>query len=219
MKEIKMFVSPVFSLDGIEVDEEVKKLKKDIEKILKKNYKNLTQRDVLLEGFPYLLKQKLAPADNGLKKLLSVGEVVNELEKDKLQTLPLPYLLGLFSLKEKLASFFPQGILSLEIFDEQLHLFRFNRKKSLCIKMKKGNLILCISEYIENETVNASGRISPNTILFPCDYTEKISEEASQMTERVEAPEEKQVFKEEDETPEARHNRLANTQIGGIKNL
>lgn len=175
MKDLTLLVSPRFSLDGILLDDETKKIQKDIEQALKR-YKNLDETMLSFGDFPYLLNDRLTPMDNGSKRSLPFEKVVQEIEKEGTHPLSFPYLLGLFfSNSSQFLRLFNTGIQSIELLDKDLQFFRFRREKSFCIKMRKGTLVLCVSEYIADGLVNASGRISPKTITFPCSPVEKES--------------------------------------------
>ena len=133
-------------------------------------------------------------------------EVVSEkFQNDGYVPLPLPYLVGMLTKQKILQGFFPRDIQTVELIDPHCFFAHRDREYAPCLRRIDGEIKLCLSEYMSNHTVNASGRISPSSVRFlVCESKE----------ERFEEVIGEEVKEDKKETPYEYHIRMTTAKIG-----
>lgn len=203
MKETSIIVAPLFSLNTIsdllhkDTDPIIDVLKQTL-----RSYEQEQKRSVLLRPVPPFFGSPLAT----FEKMYSTDVVFEKFITTGYRPLPLPYLLGLLQKQKLVWSFFPRDIQSVEIIDPRCTLKRLSAIHSVCLRRVGAQIVLSLSEYIQDGFVNASRRISPQAVRF---LVEKIPEE-----EHSHFYEEEQEASVRKETAYERHMRLTTKMIG-----
>lgn len=203
MKETAIIVAPLFSLDTIS-----DLLHKDTEPIVDiltqvlRSYDPERKRSVLLKPVPPFLGPHLAT----FEKTYSTDVVFEKFITTGYRPLSLPYLLGLLQKQKLVWSFFPRDIQSVEIIDPRCTLKRLNATHSVCLRRVGTQIVLSLSEYVQDGFVNASRRISPRAVRF---LVEEIPEETRPYLYKDE-----QKSSVRKETDYERHIRLTTGMIG-----